>query len=241
MRSTGSLESWGAVFGLGCLALMARLPASPARAGENVAGVPSRDVTVRLPADLIYDATVPREQAVTFRHSTHVPLSEGSCVACHPEPFRILRPVRKTSHDEMNSGGSCGRCHDGKSAFSTKDEKSCDSCHAGSAQAAVADASSATGSPALPAGAAAPGPKDATFRTSPDSPGPVVFRHATHRAGPCARCHPGIFAMKIGGTKVGSPADLHGKCGTCHGGGKTFGIDDPDFCSRCHAAEGDKR
>jgi len=117
---------------LGFLLLAAHEPARLETLGEKVAGQPPpADGEMRLPPDLLFDKTVGADQAVTFRHSTHVMLADGNCVSCHPEPFRLLHPVRETSHDAMDKGGSCGTCHDGKKAFGTTDDKNCSTCHEG--------------------------------------------------------------------------------------------------------------
>lgn len=115
------------------LAITAHLPARGDEPREKVAG-PAAPVrtALRLPPDPVFDKTVGQEQAVTFRHATHVEYSDGTCVGCHPQPFKILHPSRTTSHEAMDAGASCGACHDGKGAFSTKEESSCTTCHAGS-------------------------------------------------------------------------------------------------------------
>jgi c(7)-type cytochrome triheme protein len=84
-------------------------------------------VDVKLPPDLIFETTVGADQAVTFRHTTHVEFANGRCVACHPAPFRMLRPTRKASH----AADSCGSCHDGTKAIGTDDQDACSTCHAG--------------------------------------------------------------------------------------------------------------
>lgn len=202
---------------LATLVLAAHVPALRADSGEKVAAGPE----LRLPAGIVYEKASGKDQAVTFRHETHVDLSQGTCLACHPEPFRLVRPTRATSHQEMDAGKSCGTCHDGKKAFGTADPSSCATCHTG-----AADPASHV--------------KDVTFRSSAASPGIVVFRHASHGFGGCTTCHPSTFVAKAGGTRVSSPSDVHGKCGVCHDGSTAFGVEDPDACQRCHAAEGAK-
>lgn len=222
----------GALFAPLLLTFLAHEPAQSAGMGEKVAGdSPSTPAQVKLPADLFFDKTAGAEQAVPFRHTTHVDLAEGTCVPCHPEPFRMLNPSRATSHEVMDAGRSCGTCHEGTKAFSTKDEKSCSTCHTGRPMEPVAGAA---------AGATRSGPKDVSFRSSKDSPGAVLFRHESHAAAGCKSCHPAAFAMKAGGTRVGSASDFHGKCGACHDGKGGFGVEDSDACQRCHAAEGAK-
>ena len=99
------------------------LPESPSAPGEGV--------EVRLPADIIFGGATGPLPAVIFRHTTHTAFAGGQCVACHPQPFKILHPARRTSHAEMNAGRSCGICHDGRRAFGTAAADACQRCHAG--------------------------------------------------------------------------------------------------------------
>jgi len=83
---------------------------------------------LRLPPDLVYDKAEGSPGPVVFRHATHFDLAENRCTACHPRPFRMLRPERLVTHAEMNAGRSCGLCHDGRKAAPVDDE--CGHCHA---------------------------------------------------------------------------------------------------------------
>lgn len=106
---------------------------------------------LRLPADIVFDRTVGPDGAVVFRHTTHHAFAGEHCTVCHPEPFRMLQPARKTGHAEMDEGRSCGICHDGQHAFSTKDQGSCASCHEawrGGPAGSKASGSGPTGVPA---------------------------------------------------------------------------------------------
>lgn len=64
---------------------------------------------------------------VTFRHSAHLPAYK--CVDCHPAIFRLgyekKRP--RLSMTDMDRGKSCGACHDGTIAFTTR--FNCQRCH----------------------------------------------------------------------------------------------------------------
>ena len=71
------------------------------------------------------------DSAVVFSHETHFALAGNRCTGCHPQPYRMLTPVHRVSHREMNAGGSCGTCHDGKHAFGVRDGESCGLCHSG--------------------------------------------------------------------------------------------------------------
>ena len=205
-------------------------PAAPSPAAKE-------PTELRLPPDLEYKGAAEGPGVVVFRHTTHVALTENNCLACHnpPDPiFKILHPQRRTSHDEMAAGKTCGACHDGKKAFGITETENCQNCHSGSAATA--------GTPAeTPATAPLGGPKDVSLARSEGSPGAVTFRHSSHGGATvkCARCHPSLFPMKASGKPLDYQAMLQGAtCGTCHNGKEAFGVDDSERCERCHAAEG---
>jgi c(7)-type cytochrome triheme protein len=182
---------------------------------------------LRLPADAVYERTVGADSAVVFRHGTHVSLAGNHCTACHPRLFRILAPTTRISHAEMDSGRSCGACHDGQHAFSVRAQESCPLCHLGRASAARAGAGG-TRAPAFR------GPEPIHFPASDVSPGPVTFDHASHVKGECAQCHPRLFPMKS--STVNPPDGMHqtNACGACHDGKQAFGVADERSCGRCH-------
>lgn len=62
---------------------------------------------------------------VDFSHTFHTALY--TCVDCHTVLFTTSRSKVRVSMQEMETGKSCGGCHDGKAAFSVKGM--CDSCH----------------------------------------------------------------------------------------------------------------
>lgn len=62
---------------------------------------------------------------VVFSHKFHTGLY--TCVDCHASLYKTTRSRVKVSMQEMETGRSCGSCHDGKSAFSVKEK--CESCH----------------------------------------------------------------------------------------------------------------
>jgi len=232
--------------------ILSAVPASPAVAAakgqepSRKAPSPGGRIEVRLPADLTFDRTIGERGAVIFRHTTHTAFAGGQCVACHPQPFKILHPTRQASHEEMNAGRSCGICHDGRTAFSTGDPAACQSCHTGMPKRAEAPSlaggakgGAAAAPPAKPAARAGPG--DVKLAKSAGSPGRVTFRHATHGGAKarCDRCHPKLFGMKPAGTPLEKAAMFEGKsCGACHNGKTAFGVDDGAQCQRCHATTG---
>lgn len=98
---------------------------------------PDDSIEVRLPPELIFKGSPDSPAAVTFRHESHVALTEYRCGACHPGLFKLVHPERRTSHAEMEERRSCGGCHDGKQAFSTRDPESCQNCHTGTEPAEI--------------------------------------------------------------------------------------------------------
>lgn len=82
---------------------------------------------LKLPPDATYSGREASPGPVVFSHTTHVPLADDRCVACHPGLFAILQPTRRITHEEMNAGQKCGACHDGTKASGVRD--ACDHCH----------------------------------------------------------------------------------------------------------------
>jgi c(7)-type cytochrome triheme protein len=84
---------------------------------------------MRLPPAILFDQSKDSPAPVPFSHATHVEHAKGRCLACHPEPYKMLHPLRRATHEEMDAGRSCGACHEGKTAFATTDGDRCDRCH----------------------------------------------------------------------------------------------------------------
>ena len=129
-------------------------PAAPSPAAKE-------PTELRLPPDLEYRGGADGPGVAVFRHTTHAALAENNCLACHNPPapiFKILHPVRRTSHEEMSAGKTCGACHDGKKAFGTTETENCQLCHSATAEPAASPAESpaATGAPAQAPVAAKP-------------------------------------------------------------------------------------
>ena len=141
-------------------------------------GPRSPSPALRLPADIVYARTVGPDSAVTFSHDTHVALAGNRCLGCHPAPFHMLSPSRRTSHAEMKSGGSCGICHDSKHAFGVTDRSACQTCHAGRRDRNLAVADGAVGGERFVSRRKLP--RDLTFVRGGSSPGLVPFRHGSH-------------------------------------------------------------
>ena len=64
---------------------------------------------------------------VKFSHKNHTSLY--NCGECHTKIFSTTKSKTKASMKEMETGKSCGACHDGKTAFSVATDKDCDKCH----------------------------------------------------------------------------------------------------------------
>jgi c(7)-type cytochrome triheme protein len=73
--------------------------------------------------DLVFEDKVLGD--VMFRHTNHTGLY--TCVDCHTSIYKTTRSKVKVSMQEMGKGKSCGACHDGKTAFTVKEQ--CKSCH----------------------------------------------------------------------------------------------------------------
>jgi c(7)-type cytochrome triheme protein len=62
---------------------------------------------------------------VVFPHTAH--LEMFGCDECHPDVFKPKRGANKATMEAMESGKSCGACHDGDTAFGVAED--CESCH----------------------------------------------------------------------------------------------------------------
>ena len=230
MRSPSGFRLFGPLAAMG---LMGLLGASPAHAGAaSDSSVAAPQVPLRLPADHVYRHGGVHDSSVVFSHQSHFALAGGRCTACHPRLFKMLSPSPIPHHGEMNAGGSCGSCHDGRQAFSVTDAAGCQTCHSGirppTPTGGSTGAIGSTGAQTLP--------KPHRFPTGGDSPGTVIFAHATHVKGSvaCATCHPKPWRMAAAPPLPGGGMHEKDACGGCHDGKKSFATDDPDACTRCH-------
>lgn len=62
---------------------------------------------------------------VAFSHKFH--LGMYGCAECHPRVYQLGKAKATVSMTEMEAQKSCGACHDGKSAFTVKEN--CAKCH----------------------------------------------------------------------------------------------------------------
>lgn len=142
----------------------------------------------------------------TFTHEDHA--KKFACDECHPKRFKTKKGATKITMDMMYQGKSCGACHNGKKAFASTE---CEKCHAKTSFTAVLSYT-ASGMPA-------------------------TFTHQKHAKNfMCNTCHPKLFKMKKGTTKLTMALMYDGKsCGTCHNGKKAFAS---TACQKCHEMKG---
>ena len=66
---------------------------------------------------------------VVFSHEKHT-AKNPKCTDCHTKLFKMAKGQRSAlKMAEMNNGQACGACHDGKTAFSVKEQAACTKCH----------------------------------------------------------------------------------------------------------------
>ncbi len=141
---------------------------------------------------------------VQFSHRNHA--AKFGCRECHPSPFQMKKGSGRITMDEMYKGGNCGKCHNGKAAFSAKD---CAKCHK--------NMSALT--------------KDFSYPSQGMSP--AIFSHQVHTAMfECSKCHTSLFKYKKGGSGM-KMDDLYQNrfCGKCHNGEGAFATSE---CQNCH-------
>lgn len=139
----------------------------------------------------------------TFSHAFHT--EAYSCKDCHTKLFPFKAGAKHFTMAHMETGKSCGGCHNGKEAFSVAGD--CQKCHKGFK------------------------PGNIVFKTEG---GDAKFSHQFHlEMYKCADCHTKIFAYKSGAKRY-SMADMEkGKsCGACHNGKDAF--TSTGDCEKCH-------
>ncbi len=83
-------------------------------------------------ANVLGDITMNRHStdngvpAVVFPHWKH--RSKFRCYACHPDIFEMTAGANEITMDTLRSGGACGRCHDGRTAWAIG-FNTCRDCH----------------------------------------------------------------------------------------------------------------
>ncbi len=67
-----------------------------------------------------------------FSHTAHT-AKGAKCTDCHLKLFKMKAGDtgggKPLAMKDMEAGKFCGACHDGKKAFSVKEEKNCGKCH----------------------------------------------------------------------------------------------------------------
>ena len=140
-----------------------------------------------------------------FNHSTHIAKENGQCRSCHNGKV-ITGKDGRVSMAQMESGKTCGACHNGKKAFTVAGN--CGKCHQGMK------------------------PREISFKSKGVTP--AVFSHEFHtEAYSCQDCHTKVFPFKAG-VKHFSMAEMgKGKsCGSCHNGNDAFTV--AGNCAKCH-------
>jgi c(7)-type cytochrome triheme protein len=173
----------------------------------------------------------PAEKGVAFRHTTHTKTMQ--CGSCHLKLFPFKKGSTKVTFASHTEGKACFTCHQEKNGQAFYQD--CNRCHtdrkaATSAVGAKTAAAPQAAGAQVQAAAAPRGPGPLTFPGG--GAAPVQFLHDRHGSFACDQCHPGIFTMKQGATKM-TMAEMYQKksCGLCHDGEKTFGIME---CAKCH-------
>ncbi len=64
---------------------------------------------------------------VVYSHDFHVTKAGLKCTDCHYKIFQMAHLEKQATMVEMQSGKSCGACHNGQKAFDVK--ANCTKCH----------------------------------------------------------------------------------------------------------------
>jgi len=66
---------------------------------------------------------------VIYSHEKHT-AKNPKCTDCHTKIFKMAKGQRSAPKmADMNNGQACGTCHNGKAAFSVKEQANCEKCH----------------------------------------------------------------------------------------------------------------
>lgn len=197
------------------------------------------------------------KKPVIFSHWTH--RMRYACRVCHTElGFEMVQGMTSFSEEDNLNGEYCGACHNGKEAFSHRDQKACDRCHGGRPEQYRKQLRKLRSFPKTPYGNKIDWVRavnlglitpQQTLQKEPYKPvvfdrtlnleaawtsvPPVVFPHKAHNQWlDCSNCHPDIFNVKKKTTKHFSMNFILEQkfCGVCHWK-VAFPLDD---CKRCH-------
>ncbi|MBT1071643.1 c(7)-type cytochrome triheme domain-containing protein [Pelotalea chapellei] len=139
-----------------------------------------------------------------FSHDKH--LEMYTCSDCHNKLFNAGKTNKRYTMSEMAQGGSCGACHDGKTAFTVLND--CEKCHKSTV----------------------------TISFNVKETGITQFSHKNHGAlYKCSDCHNSIF-MPGKNSKRFRMAEMEqgNSCGACHDGTTAFSV--KSNCTQCHPA-----
>ena len=148
------------------------------------------------------DITFETENAgnILFSHEVHTDMY--GCGDCHSDLFNPNADNKTTTMTQMESGESCGACHDGGDAFSVAED--CSSCHP---------------------------TKDITFKEEDTGDVLFSHEVHTDMFG-CTDCHSDLFKPRTDNKPVSMESMENGEsCGACHDGGDAFSVaEDCDSC-----------
>lgn len=147
---------------------------------------------IRDAVDLRTDATGP----VAFSHYRHLQAVGNNCPTCHNEIFHVL-PAKNPpfTMKQMEQGKSCGACHDGRRAFTVKEN--CGRCH----------------------------PTREIVFAVPDAGDVRFSHEVHTGAYGCAECHPDVFKPSAGKNRATMAQMEKGtSCGACHDGSTAFTV-----------------
>jgi c(7)-type cytochrome triheme protein len=142
---------------------------------------------------------------ILFSHDVHTEMF--GCDECHPDTFRAKANSNQVGMQKMESGESCGVCHDGDTAFGVADD--CTTCHVAVDELMI----------------------------KTEDVGGVSFSHEIHtEMFGCGECHPDTFKAQANSNQVGMEKMEAGEsCGACHDGDTAFGVNED--CASCHAGD----
>lgn len=137
---------------------------------------------------------------ISFSHDIHTDMY--GCPDCHTDVFQLKSGNTPVSMAQMESGISCGSCHNGDDAFSVAED--CASCHP---------------------------TRDITFKEEDTGDVLFSHEVHTGMYG-CSDCHPGRFVPKTDNAPVSMEQMETGQsCGGCHNGDDAFSVaEDCESC-----------
>ncbi len=135
---------------------------------------------------------------VEFSHYNHLEAIGNNCPTCHNQVFHVVTSKNPTvTMAEMAKGKSCGACHNGRQAFSVKQD--CSTCHP---------------------------TRDILFKEEETGDVTFSHDAHTAMFG-CRECHPDLFTPGKGNPRVTMDQMAEGaSCGACHDGSTAFSVEE---------------